>query len=484
MINAGTSRPHEIFQKRFRIKNLKQIYEVNLVGSHLKGVDRLNSYSFENIAKREIRIISRKSLDSTYKFAPYLELLKPKGRNKQPRVLAVPTVRDRIALHALKEVLFEIFPECVNRDFANSYIHRIKTKLSEEDSDISFFRTDIKNFYGSINRSHLQQKVKSKIRSKKILTMLERAITRPIVPKIFSKKNINDFVDSQGVPQGLSISNILAEIYLHDLDKKILNHPKIFLYSRYVDDILILAKTENLPEIVYTLIKEIEDERGLALTLNQSKTHTNSRVLDGFRKVDSFEYLGYQFNGLSISPKKSSEERFLRSIASIFCKHKAEVNKIKSSRKKESNKQQEIELLKKVLIFRLNERITGAISEKRKYGWIFYFLEINDISCLHRLDRAIARFFKERHEFQCSSPPSLKKIVRAYYEALHTPKGGYIHDYSRYRGLEEQRGFMIKNGYLEKARADQLSSKKVRAMFSAIKKENLSYLIQDETFVY
>jgi RNA-directed DNA polymerase len=70
-------------------------------------------------------ILKKKCLDGSYGFSPYVETLKSKGKGKHPRVIAIPTVRDRIVLLALKELLFKMFPDCVPKKLSNTYIHEI-----------------------------------------------------------------------------------------------------------------------------------------------------------------------------------------------------------------------------------------------------------------------------------------------------------------------------------------------------------------------
>jgi retron-type reverse transcriptase len=203
--------PHEIFKVKLRIKNLKKIYAEEFSTTKVKGVDRLNSEHFTKQKLRvELKIIAEKSSKGIYRFSPYLENLKGKGREKYPRVLAIPTIRDRIAIYALKEFLFELFPECVHRRFANQYIRDIKEIIQECDSNsFSFFRTDIKDFYGSINHETLIDCLKRKTRSMRAIEMIKRAITRPVVPKVYRRENKARY-QVPGIPQGLSISNILA----------------------------------------------------------------------------------------------------------------------------------------------------------------------------------------------------------------------------------------------------------------------------------
>ncbi len=107
-------------------------------------------------------------MKKTYKFSPYVEIIKPKGRDKVPRVISVPTVRDRIVLYALKKILDSAFNDCIRRKLANTYIVDIQKIITRIDPKSLFIvSTDIKNFYGSIDRKILIQIISTRIKSKK-----------------------------------------------------------------------------------------------------------------------------------------------------------------------------------------------------------------------------------------------------------------------------------------------------------------------------
>ena len=98
-----------------------------------------------------------------------------------------------------------------------------------------------------------------------------------------------DFFHSQGIPQGPCASTVIADIYLHQLDEKIIKTaPKYDVrYIRYVDDIVLMGKdrlsTENIliqldivarelsliPQSSKTLIKKVTD-------INEELKGTNS----------------------------------------------------------------------------------------------------------------------------------------------------------------------------------------------------------------
>ncbi|MBB5941913.1 antiviral reverse transcriptase Drt3a [Xanthomonas sp. 3307] len=68
---------------------------------------------------------------------------------------------------------------------------------------------------------------------------------------------------TRGLPRGILVSSTLAELYLKVLDSKIGRMKGVYLYIRYVDDILVLATRQS--KSVFEEISEIVKAQGLAL---------------------------------------------------------------------------------------------------------------------------------------------------------------------------------------------------------------------------
>lgn len=188
------STSYKALQYYFRIKTLKAIFQEKFRRDKNRGVDRVSGPQFEKQSLAQIRIIQRKSLKGTYNFSPYLELVRSKGRNKCPRVLSIPTIRDKITLFALKEILSLIFYDCVPRKLATTHVAQIKRSTSHSNlQDFSFLKTDIQNFYGSINRDILFKKLRSRIKSKRLIDLIYKAVTTPTVPNAYHRKDLNRY---------------------------------------------------------------------------------------------------------------------------------------------------------------------------------------------------------------------------------------------------------------------------------------------------
>ena len=78
-----------------------------------------------------------------------------------------------------------------------------------------------------------------------------------------------------------------------------------------------------------------------------------------------------------------------------------------------------------MFIEELNEKITGAKSKSKNYGWLFYFVEMDDKSLLFKLDNVIERMIIDSKVFK-SRPNNLKKLVRSFFEIKYN-NGGNLH---------------------------------------------------------
>ena len=270
-----------------------------------------------------------------------------------------------------------------------------------------FIKLDIKSFYASINQDKLVRKVKHRIRKPEILHLIESAIQTEslLIPiKEIKKKEARTL----GIPEGLPISNALANIYLFDLDEKYRSNTNI-KYWRFVDDILILLNKKDFSKIKKDIVDDIE----------KLKLSFNDKADEG-KITDGFEYLGYRISSDLISVRKSSILKIEQSIQELF------------GAVKDDNL--------KYIEWKLNNKITGFILDTNKYGWLFFYSQITDLNLLFHLDDLVQKFvvrYKLTGKIKC------KKFVRAYHEmrqALHETK--YIPNFDDY-SIEQKREILV-----------------------------------------
>ena len=139
-----------------------------------------------------------------------------------------------------------------------------------------------------------------------------------------------------GIPQGSSLSALLANIYMLPFDKSMndfcKNHGAV--YRRYSDDILIICDKSSKEEIYQYIMKAI-NENGKHLLIHpitdnkrsKSKCYdfTSEKIIE-----DPLQYLGFTFDGNDIKVRGSSMAKYLRkSKRGIRSMRLATQNKIK-----------------------------------------------------------------------------------------------------------------------------------------------------------
>ena len=465
----GSINDTELFEYLFSLEALLSTFTENFATSSGKGVDRLNGFQFALRASVELSIASRKCLDGTYRFAPYLEVLKSKGRKKPPRIIGIPTIRDRIVLSQLNRFIAAVYPERVPRNVAATYVRQISEGLASiKVEDTWVCTTDIQTFYDSIERPRLLSQLTKRIQCEPAIQLVEHALLAPTVPKNTKRKFHDNFRPKTGVPQGLAISNILSSIYMTPIDEAMAKFA--VSYFRYVDDVLMYGDQEHVRKAFKSLGGRLK-RRGLGLhSLSSGKSQIE--VLS-----KPFGYLGYVFQGKKITVRDSTVERFIQSIAAKFSDFKH--NK---TRRLQKFRYLNEERLKEIFLMELNERITGAIKGKKRYGWIAYFSQITDLSLLHRLDHSIRELFSRLDEFGNVAPEGLRNLRRAYWEMKFNPTGSYIRNYDKITTIAQKLDFLIARGRVWEK--ETLTNEQIEARFESYVHHNLTTMLSDEGAVY
>lgn len=358
------------------------------------GLDKITNEKFEEKLDEEIDLILRKVNDASYAFTRYKMLLFLKGPAKKPRQVCVPTVRDKLTLSTLNELLGLVYGSQSRTQMPQACINDILENLAEFDS---FIKLDVSSFYASIKHDVLLRKLRCKIKKPEIINLIRGAIETesleyPVKEKVKRKKR------EIGIPEGIPISNSLANIYLANLDKKYRADSRI-KYFRYVDDILILLKQVDLQSVKKAIVGDLE----------QLGLETNNKNAEG-KISQGFEYLGYFMSSSGITVRNSSILKVEQSLEELIKKMK-----------KESPEYTE---------WRLNLRITGFIYGGNKYGWMFFYSQISDISLLFRLDDLIEKLLRR---YDVDPLVKRKRFVRTYHEirhALHTTS--YVPNFDKY----------------------------------------------------
>ncbi len=415
------SQLYKIFKKSFSAENIKKVYVDSIKNKLSIGIDGKNISVFESKLDDEIEVIVRKVENNSYDFSFYKEKLISKGRNKCPRVISIPTIRDKIVLKIIANQLTEIYKSQLDFELIHTKVEKIKQEIETNKFD-SYIKLDIENYYPSIQHDILLRKIRQKIRKTQFLILVKKAIEQATVSK--DNKTIKKYSSNIGVPQGLSISNILATIFLLSLDEKYSKSSE-YKYYRYVDDILILCDSKDVDSIFKPLSDDFKK-----IGLNIHELGINIGKSDVGKLSDGFYFIGYKFSDNIITVRDASVRNLHNSIINIFAQYK-------------HSKDKNIELL----YWKLNLKITGCKFKDKKYGWMFFFSQINDVTLLFELDRFVYNMF---NKFGISYDNRLvKKFSRVYFEILKNRKEtSYIPNFSTYS--IEQKKEILNNIFRDK----------------------------------
>jgi len=452
-VNASSS-----FRRATTKRQLRHVFRTYVFQSTAVGRDGLRPAALEESWGLNAAILQRKLRDGSYEFTSYKEKLISKGARSYPRVASVATARDRVALKTLAEVLGSVFPEARTPP-AQVRVGELALELTTTHHD-AYVRADIRNFYPSVEHAALFALVRKRIRKPQLLRLLRRAVSTPTVA-INAKKP--GYSSLRGVPQGLSVSNLLAEIAMADVDS-ILARQSHAAYFRYVDDIIILCDAENCSTI-FTAIEDACKYVGLGVhPLEDGSKSALGLISEGF------DYLGYVFHTEGISVRESSVRRLERTLVSLFSEYKRDQSALISLERKKR--------LTKTFGTRLNLVISGCIYEGVPRGWLHYFSQMTDMTLLGRLD-AFVRKLWARFELPADQRP--KSFARTY-RHVTTPNRqtrAYIPNFDRYSDLDKRETLLALLPDMTQKHLDNLTTAELDSRFRSEVKHIAKLLDRD-----
>jgi RNA-directed DNA polymerase len=211
--------------------------------------------------------------------------------NGGERPLGIPTVRDRIAQTACKMILEPIF-EADFKDCSHGFrpnrsakgaMQMIKGNLVKGKTQI--LDADLSKYFDTIPHDKLITAVKLRISDPRMLQLIEMWLKCPVYEDGQFKGGKKQ---KMGTPQGGVISPLLANLYMHLLDRIVSSTKSLFhqygvSIVRYADDFVLMGK--SIPLSVLSKLKELLDRMGL--TLNGNKT----RLIEA--RNQTFDFLGF-----------------------------------------------------------------------------------------------------------------------------------------------------------------------------------------------
>lgn len=399
-----------IFRSKFGVRNIKKTHKEKIANKSTVGRDRITSQKFQSILKDEISLINSKVLSGTYKFTSYKQLLISKGAEKNPRVLSVPTQRDRLTLRCLCDFLLDLYPD-QKTQIPQKKIKEIQEAIASG-KYTHFVKVDVENFYPTIDHALLHKRLSRNVKKSEVFSLIFGALRNLTLSDRQSQRGGAANANPVGVPQGLSISNVLAEIYLSDFDVGFKSTTGLE-YFRYVDDILILCTADNL-DFAKSAIDALKALKLTAHAFDVSGSKSKFGLIS-----DGFDFLGYEFKGVKTSPRESSIKNFEANLVKEFTTYQYSKKKLSSPKHIKKSRFADFRFQ-----WHLNLKITGCIFEGRRYGWLFYYSQSDDTSKFRQIDATIQKFIGR---FKIPSNFRIKNMLKAFYESKRIDKNTHVY---------------------------------------------------------
>lgn len=272
---------------------LREAYKRSKANKGKPGVDGI---SFQDIETYGVdKFISEIILElenRTYKPQAVLRVDIPKANGKT-RPLGIPTIKDRVIQMAVKLVIEPIFEADFEdtsygfrpRRCAGDAVSEIKRNLKDGKAEV--YDADLSAYFDTIAHKELMHLLALRISDKNVLHLIKMWLKAPVMEKGKLKGGKKNKV---GTPQGGVISPLLANIYLHLLDKAVNRVGGVFKRNgvkivRYADDFVLMAR--SLPQESLDHMNRMFGR--MKLKINEDK----SRLLNA--KEESFDFLGHTF---------------------------------------------------------------------------------------------------------------------------------------------------------------------------------------------
>jgi RNA-directed DNA polymerase len=288
---------YALYDKLYRADILSHAWRLVKANRGSPGVDGISFEAIEDGIGVEtlLRELAQDLKEKTYRAQPVRRVMIPKADGSL-RPLGIPTIRDRVAQMAMKLVIEPIFEAGFCE---HSYGFRPKRSAHDAVDDIAktlwagytqVIDADLSKYFDSIPHAKLMAVIAERIVDGGILHLIKLWLKAPVIGEDGNgvKKTVGGGkANRKGTPQGGVISPLLANCYLHILDRiwqrqQLKGKLKAHLV-RYADDFVVLCRKDVQEPL--KVVRHVLERLGLSL--NEAKT----QVVDATQA--SFDFLGF-----------------------------------------------------------------------------------------------------------------------------------------------------------------------------------------------
>jgi len=317
-------------------ESLKECFN-QLDGKKAVGADGVNKVQYGVELDKNIKDLLARMKRMAYRPGPVKQVVIPKeGKPGATRPLGISNLEDKIVQKMTKKILDSIYEPLFMKC---SYGFRDGVGCHDAIRDLHehLFRNevqtvidvDLANYFGSIDRKHLEQMMREKIKDEKFM----RYIIRMFKAGILEQGEL--VVSEEGVIQGSACSPVIANIFAHYvLDEwmeevvkpRCAGQVRLF---RYCDDSVICCELATDAERIRKALANRLAKYGLKL--NEEKT----KMID-FRKIAG-KRASFDFLGLTFYLGRSKKGRIIPKLKTSGKRIRAKLNRVNEWARKVRN---------------------------------------------------------------------------------------------------------------------------------------------------
>ncbi len=368
------------------------------------GVDGMRAGTFERNLQENFREISR-MVDRVgndglpaYGFGPLLRFDQPKGSGGY-RHVHIPRIRDQIVLRVIHE---ELVAKAATRGVTLCIpppaiiVRRFRESLASM-TEPRVLRSDIKGFFDNVPRRRVLADAMGLGLDPQVEGLLRRWTEKVIVRPPWRSGGRGD-TTAHGLPQGLSISASLAELWASRLDRAA--SERGLRWFRYVDDIAVVcARSADADATMDWLLPMLRE-----LGLEHSTAKTGIRMLS-----EGVPWLGMMHYPDAVFAEADRAGRWIRRFAYI---RKKTVAALRAS----SGTEEKVEILRD-FHRKIRDEVSGRTSSRP--GW---YAMTRDDGKWRELDATLHAMIRSVHRIAGAPPPSGRRLPSVHRAIRHRRK--------------------------------------------------------------